>query len=140
MYLAPILKIGTTRPDFILIFLVFFAARFGRGPGILLGFFAGLVQDLSGSLSVLGTNALAKSVVGYSLGTLNGNLAVWTPRVLNLYIYSSLLGHAVLYQFMMNQGLHTPWRIVGNAMLMDVIIASILMTGMRYIVPIVQSR
>lgn len=139
LYLAPTLKIGSVRPDFILIFLVFFSARFGRVPGILLGFGVGLLQDLTGSLSVLGTNALVKSIVGYSLGTLNGNLAVWTPRVINLYIYGSLLGHALLYQLMMIQGLHFPLSIVVNNILLEAFISSIMITGMRYMVPLMQS-
>lgn len=139
LYLAPTLRIGSIRPDFILIFLVFFSARFGRVPGILLGFGVGFLQDLTGSLSVLGTNALVKSIVGYSLGTLNGNLAVWTPRVINLYIYGSLVGHALLYQLMMVQGLETPWNILVNNVLLEAFISSILITGMRYMVPLMQS-
>ncbi len=139
LYLAPTLKIGNVRPDFILVFLVFFSARFGRVPGILLGFGVGLLQDLTGSLSVLGTNALVKSVVGYTLGTLNGNLAVWTPRVINLYIYGSLLGHALIYQLMMVQGLQIPLSIVVNNILLEAFISSIMITGMRYMVPLMQS-
>lgn len=139
LYLAPTLKIGSVRPDFVLIFLIFFSVRFGRVPGILLGFGVGFLQDLTGSLSVLGTNALVKSIVGYSLGTLNGNLAVWTPRVINLYIYGSLLGHALIYQLMMIQGLHMPLSIVVNNILLEAFISSIMITGMRYMVPLMQS-
>ena len=140
LYLAELLQVGGHRPDFILIFLVYMAVRYGRIWGILLGFGVGLMQDLAGALSVLGANALAKSVVGYTLGTLNGNLAVWTSGVVNLYVYGSLLAHAILYQVVMVQGLQiTPGFLAGNV-LIEVLFSGILVVGMRYMWPLVPSQ
>ncbi len=140
IYLAQLLQIGDVRPDFVLVFLVFISARYGRVPGILFGFGAGLLQDLSGSLSVLGANALAKSIVGYALGTLNGTLTVWTPRVVNLYIYSTLLGHAVIYQIVMSWGLEmSPGQLISH-ILLEAFLSSVIVTGMRFMLPIMPSR
>ncbi len=140
IYLSHLLQIGAVRPDFILVFLVFLSARRGRITGILGGFGAGLLQDFIGSLSVLGANALAKSIVGYTLGTLNGTEAVWTPKVVNLYIYGTLLGHAVIYHTVMSWGLEiSPGRLAGN-ILLEAIISSVMVTGMRFMLPIMPSR
>lgn len=140
LYLAPLLRIGNIRPDFILIILVFISSRYGRMAGILLGFAAGLSQDVTGSLSLLGANALPKSIVGYTVGTLNGNLTVWTPRVINLYIFGSILGHAIIYQVIMVQGLAPPMGKVMNNILLEALMSSVMVIGMRYIIPLVASK
>ena len=140
LYLAPLLRIGNIRPDFILIILVFISSRYGRMAGILLGFAAGLSQDVTGSLSLLGANALPKSIVGYTVGTLNGNLTVWTPRVINLYIFGSILGHAIIYQVIMVQGLEAPMGKVMNNILLEALMSSVMVIGMRYIIPLVASK
>ena len=136
LYLAQLLELGELHPDFILVFLVFLSARYGRISGILVGFGAGLLQDVTGSLSVLGANALAKSVVGYTLGTLNGTSAVWTSRVVNIYIYVALVGHAIIYQVIMSLGLHYPFTLLVGRILLEAFISSILVTGLRFIVPL----
>jgi rod shape-determining protein MreD len=137
IYVAHYMAIGAVRPDFVLVFLVFISARYGRTWGILAGFMAGLLQDATGSLSVLGANALAKSVVGYILGTLNGTLAVWTPRVVNLYIYGTLFGHAIIYQTIMAQGLETaPFILIGRIFL-EAFISSVFVTALRLMIPLV---
>lgn len=140
LYLAPLLRIGNIRPDFILIILVFISSRYGRMAGILLGFAAGLSQDVTGSLSLLGANALPKSIVGYTVGTLNGNLTVWTSRVINLYIFGSILGHAIIYQVIMVQGLEAPMGKVMNNILLEALMSSVMVIGMRYIIPLVASK
>ncbi len=139
LYLAPFLRFGDIRPDFILILVVFVSSRYGRIVGILLGFTAGLSQDLTGALSLLGANALPKSIIGYTVGTLNGNLTVWTPRVINLYIYGSLLGHAIIYQLIMVQGLAPTIGNVMNNILLEAFMSSVMIIGMRYIIPLVSS-
>ncbi len=140
LYLAELLALGDIRPDFILVFLVFLSARYGRTTGILLGFSTGLLQDLTGSLSVLGASALAKSVVGYTVGTLNGTMTVWTPRIINLYIYGTLLGHAAIYQTVMIQGLQASPGLLANHILLEVLLSSVIVTGMRYLLPLMPSR
>ncbi len=140
LYLAQLLVLGDIRPDFILVFLIFVSARYGRMTGILLGFSAGLLQDLTGSLSVLGANALTKSIVGYTVGTLNGTMTVWTPRIINLYIYGTLLGHAVIDQTSMIQGLRASPGLLANHILLEVLMSSVIVTGMRYLLPLMPSR
>ena len=140
LYLAQLLAVGDIRPDFILVFLIFASARYGRITGVLLGFSAGLMQDFTGSLSVLGANALTKSIVGYTVGTLNGTMTVWTPRIVNLYIYGTLLGHAVIYQSIMIQGLRASSALLANHILLEVLMSSAIVTGIRYLIPMMPSR
>lgn len=140
LYLAQLLSLGAIQPDFILVFLIFASARYGRITGILLGFSVGLLQDLTGSLSVLGANALVKSLVGYTVGTLNGTMTVWTPRIVNLYIYGTLLGHAIIYQTIMIQGLRASPGLLASHILLEFLMSSIIVTGMRYLIPIMPSR
>lgn len=137
IFLAHYIAIGSVRPDFILVFLVFISARYGRIWGIICGFLAGLLQDATGSLSVLGANAVAKSIVGYILGTLNGTLTVWTPRVVNLYIYGTLFGHAVIYQIIMVQGLEIAAHILIGRIFLEAFVSSVLVTGLRLMFPLV---
>ena len=134
-YIAPILQVGNIKPDFILILLIFISARYGRVAGIAIGFGAGIFQDLTGSLTVLGASALVKSCVGFVVGTLNGNLTVWTGRVVNLYIYASLAGHAILYQSVMLLGLSAPPALFLNNILGEFIISTILITKLYTQIP-----
>ena len=140
LYLAEMMEVWHIRPDFILVLLVFISARYGRIPGILFGFTAGLLQDAMGSLSVLGANALAKSIVGYTLGTLNGTLAVWTPRLVNLYVYGTLVGHAIIYQTVMSQGLQVSFGMLLARIGLEAFISSVIVTGLRFMFPLMPSR
>ena len=137
LYVAPLLQVGNIKPDFILILLIFVSARYGRVAGIAIGFGAGLFQDLTGSLTVLGASALVKSCVGFAVGTLNGNLTVWTGRIVNLYIYTALAGHAVVYQYIMLQGFTALPALYLNNILIEFIISAVLITGMRFLIPLV---
>ena len=139
LLLAPLLSVGEIRPDFVLIILVYLSARYGRMTGILAGFSMGLLQDATGAVSVLGINALSKSVVGYVAGTLNGNLSIWTPRVVNLYIYGSFVGHALIYQSVMALGLEYSAGTLANHIVIEAFMSSLMITGLRYLVSLVRS-
>ena len=140
LLVAPLLTLGEIRPDFVLILLIFISARYGRMVGILAGFSMGLLQDVTGAVSVVGANALSKSVVGFAAGTLNGTLSIWTPRVVNIYIYGSLVGHAAVYHSIMLMGLGVSAAIFANHMIIEVLVSSLMMIGSRYLIPLVPSK
>jgi len=100
----------------------------------------GLLQDTIGSLSLLGANALAKSVVGYTLGTLNGTIAVWTPRIVNLYLYGTLMGHAIIYQTIISQGLQLSIGILLTRIVVEAFVSSVIVTGLRIMFPLMPNR
>lgn len=64
------LDIAGIKPDIILILLVFIAYRYGRVPGMFMGFFTGLLLDFTEG-NYLGYYALLYLVVGYLLGFCN---------------------------------------------------------------------
>lgn len=140
LFIAPYLNIGLVRPDFVLIVLVYISARYGRLTGIIVGFSLGLLQDTTGSFSVVGVNAMSKSVVGYLAGTLNGNLSIWTSGNVNAYIYGSLLAHAIIYQAVMALGLEVSPLILFVRIVTEAIISIMIMLSSRYLVPLVPMR
>ena len=64
------LKILGVGPDFVLIFIVSVALRFGAATGCLWGFLAGFTQDIYAPVEWLGANAISMTVVGYAVGQL----------------------------------------------------------------------
>jgi len=78
--LTPVINIYGVGPDLPIIALFFFATRFGMTPAIYVGFFLGLVEDLY-STSLLGQNALAKTVVGFFMGIFNERLMRTDPVI-----------------------------------------------------------
>ena len=140
LLLAPLLQIGDIRPDFMLLLLVYFSARYGRMSGIIVGFTIGLLQDITGSYSVLGATAMSKALVGYMAGTLNGSLSIWTSRVVNVYIFGSLAVHAVVYQVVMVLGLDMQPLMLLQRILTEFGITALMITGLRYMIPLVPGR
>lgn len=65
--IIPLLAISTIRPDLLLIITVSTGLLMGKEQGVGVGFFAGLLQDLS-SGNIFGLNILAKMAVGYLFG------------------------------------------------------------------------
>jgi rod shape-determining protein MreD len=55
------------KPDLIMVVVVVFSLRKGEKEGIISGFASGLLQDFF-STSLLGINALAKTVIGFTCG------------------------------------------------------------------------
>ena len=64
------LKILGVGPDFILIFIVSVALRFGAGTGCFWGFLAGFSLDVYAPVEWLGANTIAMTIVGFAVGQL----------------------------------------------------------------------
>lgn len=62
-----ILGIG---PDFVVIFIVSVAIRFGPATGCFWGFLAGFTQDVYAPVEWLGANTIAMTIVGFLVGLL----------------------------------------------------------------------
>jgi rod shape-determining protein MreD len=67
-----LLAIGTIRPDFLLILVLYYSISNGRFIGTSVGFILGLLLDLSGSAIFFGLSSLTYSITGYISGNLNG--------------------------------------------------------------------
>ena len=64
--------IGTIRPDFLLILVIYFSISNGRFIGTALGFLLGLLIDISGAAIFFGLSLLTYTITGYLAGNLKG--------------------------------------------------------------------
>jgi len=77
---APALSVAGVTPDLPLVLTVLVALRRGPEAGCLVGFTAGLLQDVSGG-GLIGVQALTKALAGFAMGLLVGRLWVSSPLV-----------------------------------------------------------
>ena len=95
---VPHLAILGVTPDVLLIFLVYWVCRHGRFGGVILGFFTGLVQDLTGH-SVAGLFALSKSIACFIAASLTRNRYDLNPNFLGFVLFITTLSHHLVYAF-----------------------------------------
>jgi rod shape-determining protein MreD len=93
---GPLMSIGPVVPDFPIIALVILALAAGPVPGTIGGFLLGLVQDLSNP-SLLGVQALCKTVLGFGLGRLRGRLVHGMPLVEATVVALSVVAHDLVF-------------------------------------------
>jgi rod shape-determining protein MreD len=68
---VPLIGISGIIPDLLMTALFFLALRNGQTAAVGAGFFLGLAQDLFSAPSILGQNALSKTVAGFFAGFFN---------------------------------------------------------------------
>ena len=73
------LQIVGIGPDFVVIFIVSVALRFGAATGCRWGFLAGFTLDIYAPVEWLGANAIAMTIVGFAVGQLE-------EHILTLYL------------------------------------------------------
>ncbi|MDF3818650.1 rod shape-determining protein MreD [Leptospira sp. 96542] len=92
---------GAIRPDFMIIFIIFFALRKGAMYGLWLGFFGGLLSDtaLGGEIGgdnieyyKIGLHSFSYAAVGYLIGKITKNS--YTENYISITIY--VLGFTLL--------------------------------------------
>jgi rod shape-determining protein MreD len=76
--LVPYIAVLSFKPDLPLIALFYMSISLGVMPGVYVGFFLGLGQDLF-SPGLLGQTALAKSVTGFAIGHFNERVVRLDP-------------------------------------------------------------
>ena len=79
LMLADFLSIGSIRPDFLVILVLYWSIKYGRTIGTISGFLIGLLIDLSGTASYFGLSPLIYSVTGYLGGYLMGTYSRLNP-------------------------------------------------------------
>ena len=101
LYLVRFMSIGGVTPDLLMILVVWIALGSGQLTGTIAGFLVGLLMDgITGD--VLGTNALAKTAVGFTAGYFyNENKVLLTlghyPALLITLLCA--LVHNIIYYF-----------------------------------------
>ncbi|MCE9597494.1 MAG: rod shape-determining protein MreD [Spirochaetia bacterium] len=96
---------GILYPDFLLIYVIFFALRRGEFSGLWIGFIAGLLED-SGLLSfsdktgeflpVIGTHALIYCLTGFILGKINRLMDKDRVPTIVLLVFGTTLAERIL--------------------------------------------
>ena len=91
------------RPDLVLLILVYVALSGGHIEGTLLGFFAGFLQDVYAP-GHFGLNALAKSIVGFTVGYGHGSIVIENILTRGLILFGAAFGHDVFYFVFYHRG------------------------------------
>jgi len=95
------IAVGTFTPDFMLILCVWIALTEGQFVGIFAAFLCGLLFDIV-SHDVIGTNALAKTVVGFVAGWFyrenKANVIIGSYRFI-IIVFICALVHNLIYSF-----------------------------------------
>lgn len=110
--LSPVMAIGGVAPDFAVIAVVVLAMAQGSRAGVLCGFALGLVQDLAVP-TILGLNALCKTLLGYLVGRSRGRLVYGILLVEGALLFAASLGHDTLFLLVQsrqqNEAFLGPW-------------------------------
>jgi rod shape-determining protein MreD len=93
---VPAISLGGIKPDLLIIVLFFFSLKYGVMPGIFVGFFLGLGQDLY-SPSLLGQNALVKTAVGALIGMVNERVMRTDPLIKTVLLLVVFIVHDALF-------------------------------------------
>ena len=93
--LVPNITIFGCGPDLPFIVLYFFAMKYGITPAIYVGFFLGLFQDLY-SPSLLGQNALAKTITGAFSGIFNEKMMRTDPIMKTIILFAAFAAHDIV--------------------------------------------
>lgn len=94
--LVPAIGLWGTQPDLIIMILCMVSLKYGMIPGIYIGFFVGLGQDIY-SPALLGQNALAATVTGFCAGIFNEKMVRTDPVLKMAIILACFLIHDMLF-------------------------------------------
>lgn len=93
---GPVISIRGVTPDFTILALVILGLAGGSLPATIGGFLLGLVQDVN-TPSLLGMQALCKTVLGFALGRLGGRLIHGMPLVEAAVVVISVVAHDLVF-------------------------------------------
>ena len=78
-FLSEILAIRYYRPDFVVIFILYFGLLFGSYYSVIAGFIIGVFIDLTPLASYFGLSPMTYSITGYLSGHLQDKYIRWSP-------------------------------------------------------------
>ena len=93
--LSDILTIQYYRPDFMVIYILYFGLYFGPFYGVLGGFFIGLLVDITPMVSYFGISPLTYSLTGFFSGYLQNRYNRVSP-----FVYHSLWIILIAFHFL----------------------------------------
>ena len=99
IFISNILSIGGIKPDFMIIFLVYFALDQGSFRGVVLGFLAGLFFSFFDNSHIFGILPLTYSIVGYGIGFLKFETKRMVPYKFNAICYAIIIFGFFVYNY-----------------------------------------
>ena len=99
IFLSNLLSVGSVRPDFLIIYVLYFAVNYGSFKGVLVGFCIGIIISIFDGGLIIGLLPLIYSIVGYSGGFLKTKHHKMVPVVFNLSCFLIIFGSFFIYTF-----------------------------------------
>ncbi|MFP4417959.1 MAG: rod shape-determining protein MreD [Fibrobacterota bacterium] len=93
---VPVIGVGGIKPDLLVLGLFLLAIRTGVMPGLYVGFLLGLGQDIY-SPSILGQNALSKTVMGFFVGLFNERFMRTDPVLKLIILFLAFILHDTVF-------------------------------------------
>jgi len=97
--LSNMFSIGGVKPDFIIVFLVYFALNQGSFKGVIIGFFSGLLISIFDNNPTIGILSLSYSIIGYGIGLLRNYKSRLTPVIFYLLFFSIIAIGFFVYSY-----------------------------------------
>ena len=128
---------GVIRPDFVLMVLIYGAMGSGAFGGTILGFGAGLLEDLNGTPENLGLNAMCNTLIAYGAGIAGNTLYKNSFSTLLLTLLAASLVHAIIYwlvftRFQLAESMSMLATVSLPSMLYTIAVAVILILGLTF--------
>jgi rod shape-determining protein MreD len=99
VFLSNLLSIGGVRPDFLIIFVLYFAVIYGSFKGVLTGFSIGIIISIFDAGLTAGLLPLIYSIVGYAGGFLKTQHYKMFPAFFNVSCFFIIFGSFFIYTF-----------------------------------------
>ena len=69
-------------PDFLLIFLTFYALRNNRFTSVFIGFFIGFLQDFLSNVDLIGAFSFIKTIIGFMVASIRPYLNFFSKKII----------------------------------------------------------
>lgn len=99
VFLSNMLSIKGVKPDFIIIFLIYFALDQGSFKGVVVGFFIGLLISIFDNNPTMGILPLTYSIIGYGVGLIRNQKNRMSPIIFNLVLFSTIIFGFFIYSY-----------------------------------------
>ena len=99
IFLSNLLTVGGVRPDFLIIFVLYFAITYGSFKGVLVGFSIGIIISIFDSGLTIGLLPLIYSIVGYAGGFLKSQRYKMVPVIFHLSCLLLIFGSFFIYTY-----------------------------------------
>ena len=105
--------------DIFLVYLTYLSTHNNRIYIIFLGFIFGFVQDIITQYELLGLFAMAKTSIGFILGSLNNYNKIWSRNIKMLFLLSTYLFYFIICSYLMFDRTVTPISYIFKISLMQ---------------------